>query len=187
MVFKYPTFCVRAQKPPGVCYRVLAIFRFPVDAIEKNDARGFKDSPPSTLSAFPRPFTSPRRGSLSLSFSFTFPRFRPEKYLFGERSANDLINPWKAQSSVSVGLWAEQLRPRKENNYRYRAFLPIPLLHFTFNGRVGCAPKLPLSSSSSSLFLFLAVLRIFPTLPFSFPGADGKYQPDLTTRGDYIG
>lgn len=66
--------------------------------------------------------------------SYHLSSFRPEKYLFSERSVNDLINPWKAQSSVAVNLWAEQLRSRKENNYRYWAFC-LSSLHPAFNVR----------------------------------------------------
>lgn len=95
--------------------------------------------------------------------------FRPE-YLFGERFANDLINPWKAQSFVALSLWAEQPRPRKENNYRYRAFCLSPTLHPTFNVEVSTEKLLasfPFCSWDSSL----SALSPFCT--------DGKYQPTL--------
>lgn len=94
--------------------------------------------------------------------------FRLEKYLFGERFANDLINPWKAQSSVAVSLWAEQLRPRKENNYRYRAFLPLfytlSYILSTFN-RSTWSQKYPLPLFFS---LFIFGMLLFAPSFFSY-------------------
>lgn len=139
-----------------------------VDVIERDDV-SFKDLP----SFFPYPSSSfppsspppPYFGRDARAFLPYLSSFRLEKYLFGERSANDLINPWKAQSSVAVSLWAEQLRPRKENNYRYRAFLPLfytlSYILSTFNRRVSARTRenshalfssFPISGCCSLLF-----------------------------------
>lgn len=130
-------------------YCEFTVFPSPSVAIEKDDV-GLKDLPPTSLFFVVFILPLPCFAKSSALSSLTFPRFRPE-YLFGERSANDLINPWKAQFSVALSPWAEQLRSRKENNYRYRAFCLSSTLHPTFNVKVSTRGESPHFLSSPFL------------------------------------